>query len=262
MDDAKKAGREFEKLVNILDTLRSRDGCPWDREQDERSITNFFLEEVYEAVDAIISHDAKGLSEELGDVLMEVVFLSQIFKEKKEFSISDVLEKINNKMIQRHPHVFGQKRISNSARVLDEWNKQKKKEKGRDSFFDGMVSFAPALLNSFQIGLRVSSVGFDWEQMSDVLKKVKEELSEMENAYRSKNIDEVHREIGDVLFSFANLSRHLNVNPEIALKKANERFMKRFHYVEEELEKDGKDLGEATLEEMEDLWEKAKTEVD
>lgn len=258
MKDAKKAGQSFEQLVDILDTLRGYQGCPWDREQDEVSITNFFLEEVYEAVDALISGDDQSLAEELGDVLMEVVFLARIFKEKKRFMISDVVEGVNQKMIRRHPHVFGQKPIKTSSKVLDEWNKQKKTEKKRGSFFEGMARHSPALLTSYQIGVRVSSVGFDWERVQDVIQKMREELGELEKAIRLKNQDDMLLEVGDVFFCLANLARHLGINPELALKQSNDKFIERFHLLEKELEKKGKKLGKVSLEEMDQIWNEIK----
>lgn len=261
MEDAEKAGKKFKQLIQILDSLRGKHGCPWDKEQDERSITNYFLEEVYEAVEALMSGNAQSLAEELGDVLMEVVFLARIFKEKEKFTISDVLEGINQKMIRRHPHVFGQKRIISSVKVLEEWNRKKRDEKKREFLFDGMGKHCPALFAAFQIGLRVSAYGFDWKQPLDALQKVKEEISELENVIEEKNGEGIIQEMGDILFSVANVSRLLWVNPEIALRQANEKFLKRFKYVEKKLKKEGKELGQATLEEMDEIWEESKEKI-
>jgi len=261
MKDTKNAGKKFEKLVEILDDLRSEEGCPWDREQDENSIANYFLEEVYEAVDAINAGDARSLAEELGDVLMEVVFLARIFKEKEKFSISDVLEGINQKMIRRHPHVFTQKRIRTSEKVIDEWCRQKKEEKARQSILNGMAKCSPSLMEAFQIGLRASSYGFDWNQPLDALKKTKEEISELEKAYEEKKEEEIFHEIGDILFSMANVSRLLEINPEIALRQANKKFIKRFKFIEKKLAEEKKELGEVGLEEMDKIWEESKRKV-
>jgi len=258
MEKTENAGKMFIQLVQILDTLRGEGGCPWDREQDEKSITNYFLEEVYEAVDAICAEDAVSLAEELGDVLMEVVFLSKIYEEKEKFSISDVLEGINQKMIRRHPHVFAQRSIETSKKVFDEWQRQKRTEKGRQSLFDGMAECFPSLLEAFQIGLRVSPCGFDWSQPLDALQKVKEEISELEDAIRARKEDEILHEIGDIFFSMANVSRHLGVNPEVALKHANKKFIRRFGFIEKRLKERGKELGHVTLEEMDEIWEEAK----
>lgn len=261
MEDAEKAGAKFQQLVHILDELRGEDGCPWDREQDEKSIANFFLEEVYEAVDAIHLGDAESLAEELGDVLMEVVFLARIFKEKDKFSISDALEGINQKMIERHPHVFSQKRIETSDEVIDEWCRKKKEEKKRQSVLDGMAVCLPALLEAFQIGLRVSQFGFDWAQPLDALQKIKEEISELEGALKKNKRDDVFKEIGDLFFAMVNVSRHLSVNPEVALREANKKFINRFRFIEERLQKERKELGQVTLEEMDKIWEDAKKKI-
>lgn len=258
MEDAKLAGQKFEQLVKILDTLRGKSGCPWDKEQDEQSISNYFLEEVYEALEAILSGDVPSVAEELGDVLMEVVFLARIYKEKKAFTMSDVVENINQKMIRRHPHVFGGKTITSSSEVLDVWNQGKRQEKKRQSLFDGIVKLAPALHSAYQIGLRVSSYGFDWENPTGALEKVKEEVSELESVMKIEAKEHIFQEIGDAFFALTNVSRKLGVNPEIALKKANEKFMLRFETLEKELAEKGKSLGEASLEEMDEIWEQIK----
>lgn len=255
-------GEKFDKLVEIMDTLRGENGCPWDREQDEDSIVNYFLEEVYEAVDAVAKKDTRSLKEELGDVLMEVVFLSRIFKEKGDFTIDDVLDGINQKMIRRHPHVFGPAQMDSSARVLEAWNRQKKSEKERISVLDGLAASLPSLLRAFQIGQRVSSHGFDWSQPVEVLKKVKEELSELEKALQTEDKEGISEEIGDLLFSLANLSRHLRVNPEIALRQTNHKFIKRFRYIEDRLKDQGRQLGQVSVEEMDEIWEESKAETD
>ena len=258
MNEFSKTKDTFEKLVEILDVLRSEKGCPWDKEQDEKTIVNYFLEEVYEAVDAVISGDPQSLKEELGDVLMEVVFLSRIFKEKNEFTIQDVLEGINQKMIRRHPHVFGTHPIDSSNEVINLWNRQKKNEKKRSYVLDGMASNLPSLLKAFQIGQRVSSYGFDWKQPLLALEKVKEELDELEKALQSDNKEEAAEEIGDLLFSLANVSRLLDVNPEIALRQTNDKFNRRFRFIEERLEEQGDELGKVSLDEMNILWEASK----
>jgi tetrapyrrole methylase family protein/MazG family protein len=258
MKEDRNAGKKFERLVEIMDKLRSEQGCPWDREQDEKSISNYFLEEVYEAIEAITSKDAEILTEELGDVLMEVVFLARIYKEKRKFTITDVLEGINQKMIRRHPHVFGQKHIKTSERVLVEWQRQKKEEKERQSVLDGMSNSTPSLLAAFQIGLNVSSYGFDWKKPREALQKVKEEISELERALEGKKEDYIFRELGDIFFSMVNVSRLLGVNPEIALRDTNRKFIRRFRFIEERLNAKGKELGQATLEEMDEIWEEAK----
>lgn len=258
-DDAMIAGEGFAQLVRIMDTLRGEKGCPWDRQQDERSIVNFFLEEAYELVDAIYANDKDAVSEELGDVLMELVFLARLFKEKQKLQMSQAVHGINQKMIRRHPHVFGKKSVNGTAEVIDSWNKQKHTEKKRESLFDGLSQSSPALLTAFQIGLRASMHGFDWAQAQEVLHKVKEEIQELEQAISEKKGEEVLAEIGDVFFALANLSRHLELNPELALKYANQRFISRFQYIEKKLEASGKTIDDATLEEMDQLWNESKS---
>lgn len=261
MNGAVNAGKKFQRLVQILDTLRSEKGCPWDREQDEKSIANYFLEEVYEALEAINRKDAKALAEELGDVLMEVVFLARIYKEKGSFAISGVLEGINQKMIRRHPHVFGKKHLESSKKVLDEWNRQKKEEKERRSLFNGRVKNLPSLLDAFQIGQKVSAYGFDWKNALEALQKVREEFSELEGALKEKREKEIVQEMGDILFSLANVSRLLGINPEIALKQTNEKFIERFKFIEKRLKESGGELAHTSLEEMDKIWEEAKEKI-
>ncbi len=261
MDDAEKAGRRFAELVRILDRLRGKDGCPWDRKQDEKSLVNYFLEESYEVVDSVFHEDPAAVAEELGDMLMEVVFLARLYMEKGDFHMADVVEGINRKMIRRHPHVFGERKMADADEVMAAWNKQKNSEKSRGSLYDGISPFTPALLSAFQIGLRASQYGFDWPDTGGVVEKIREESAELEEAVGEKGPQEIMEEMGDLLFALANLSRHLGVNPEIALQFANRKFMTRFRYLEEELRKQGRDIEQATLEEMEKLWNKAKEEL-
>lgn len=260
MEDKKKAGKQFTQLVGILDALREENGCPWDKIQNEKSILDYFLEEVYEAVDALERYDPQAFREELGDVLMEIVFFARLFKEKGQFSISDVLEGINQKMIRRHPHVFGSENVKDSLTVSEVWNRRKKTEKKRVSYFDGLPKNAPALLTAFQIGRLASVQGFDWTKPEDVLEKIKEEVYELEDVKKAGKKALITEEMGDILFSLANLSRHLGVNPEVALRKSNLKFLKRFKYIERELEKQGKKITDSSLEDMEFLWERSKKE--
>jgi len=261
MKQEEKSGGKFEQLVQIMETLRSDRGCPWDKEQDENSITNYFLEEVYEAVEAISAEDTKALAEELGDVLMEVVFLAQIYKEKRKFSIDEVLDGINQKMIRRHPHVFGPGRKETSREVVDEWIRGKQEEKERESLFDRFPNSTPSLLAAFQIGLLVSHYGFDWNQAQEALQKVKEEVAELEKVIDAQDKAELSREMGDIFFSLVNVSRLLSINPEIALRQANKKFIKRFKYIEKKLREKKKELGQASLEEMDKIWEEAKEKI-
>jgi len=258
MKERKNAGREFQRLVDILARLRGPDGCPWDREQDERSIANYFLEEVYEAVDALARRDRSALAEELGDVLMEVVFLSRIFEEKGAFTVSDALASINEKMVRRHPHVFGGKRIDSSRRVLDEWLKLKKAEKKRGSHFEGIPTVAPALLAAYQIAQRVSHFGFDWPSPAEALKKVREEVRELGETMKTRGRRRTEEEIGDCFFALANVARKLDINPETALRRSNDKFIRRFSRLEKALAARRRPLGEASLAEMDAVWEALK----
>jgi tetrapyrrole methylase family protein/MazG family protein len=260
MIDDKRIGQKFSRLVEILDILRGNEGCPWDKEQTEKTLANYFLEEVYEAIEAIQSQDYLSLAEELGDVMMELVFLTRIAKEKGHFTMGEVLDGINEKMIRRHPHVFGAKRLKGSTEVWEAWNKQKESEKERESIFDGITKSSPALLAAFQMGVRASSYGFDWHQSVDAFQKVKEEVAELEMAIRDRQGEQITDEIGDVLFSLANVSRHLGVNPEMALRKANKKFIRRFRFIEKKLKNEGKELNQASLDEMDRLWEESKKE--
>jgi MazG family protein len=260
MDDAEKAGKQFAELVRILDVLRGENGCPWDRQQDEKSLVNYFLEESYEVIDSIFNENPDSVAEELGDMLMEIVFLARLYKEKADFCMSDVVEGINRKMIRRHPHVFGEHTVADADEVTLSWNRQKNTEKSRDSLLDGISSCTPALLTAFQIGLRASLYGFDWPEAGAVFAKVKEEMLELEEAVGKKDLRGIMEEIGDLLFALANLSRHLGVNPEIALQFANRKFTTRFRFIERTLKDQGRDIEGASLEEMEELWQLAKKE--
>ena len=261
MNKAVQAGEKFAQLVRIMDELRSEQGCPWDKLQDEKSIVNYFLEEVYEVVEALFKNDHQSLKEELGDVLMEIVFLSRIFKEKGKFEIADVIEDINEKMIRRHPHVYGDRKYHAPEAVKKAWDKQKSLEKKSGSLFAGINSTTPALLTAFQIGLRASGYGFDWTQTQDVILKVKEEVLELENAIQHKKSSEILDEMGDVLFSLANVSRHIGINPEIALRSANKKFIARFQYIEEIIKEKDLNLDQVTLEEMDEFWNQAKAKI-
>jgi tetrapyrrole methylase family protein/MazG family protein len=252
------AGAKFQRLVDILAALRSPGGCPWDREQDEKSIAGYFLEEVYEAVDALYRKDAAALAEELGDVLMEVVFLTRIYEERGAFDAASALDGINAKMIRRHPHVFGGPPAENAARVLDAWVRQKKEEKKRSSPFEGVPESAPALLRAFEIGQRAAQDAFDWPAAADALAKVREELAEVEAALARGVRDEVEEEIGDALFALAQAARLAKANPEIALRRANSKFTARFEALRSAFASRGRELRDASPAEMDETWEQIK----
>jgi len=258
MNRAEKAGRELATLIGIIARLRGPGGCPWDRRQTVESLTDYLLEEVYEAVEACLSGDAGSAKEELGDVFMEIVLLCRLFEEKGYFSAADALERVNFKMIDRHPHVFAGRKVRGAEQVLKNWNKGKLKEKERNSVLDGLSGNMPALLEAFEIGRKVSVVGFDWRRPEGVLKKIGEELGELKAAMSEKNKRKISEEAGDLLFTAANAARHLGVNPEVVLRRANRRFSSRFRKVEQELAKRGKSAGKANIREMDRIWEKVK----
>ena len=258
MKSSRTAGQEFQKLVGIMGTLRSPGGCPWDRRQDVRSIVDYFLEESYEATEACLSGGPDAAAEELGDILMEVVFLARIFEERGRFSVTDALGRINRKMVDRHPHVFGGSRVTGAREVVDEWQRRKLREKDRASVLDGLGGNVPALLGAFQIGQRVSACGFDWPDVSGALEKVREEIGELEEAVRASKRKAVEEELGDLLFALCNVARHVKVNPEIALRRANRKFTGRFKKVEQKLRKKGRNPAASTLLEMDGIWENVK----
>ena len=252
------SGRKFEELVRILAVLRGNKGCPWDLAQDEHSIAGYFLEEVYEAVDAVDRGDDSGLAEELGDVLMEIVFLARIFEERGSFSIGDSLDLINRKMVRRHPHVFGGRSLASAAAVADEWQRLKADEGRGQGVFEGLSSTAPGLLAAFQIGQRVSGLGFDWKDAARAMEKVAEETAEVRQELRAGKRERLIDEIGDLLFAVANVARLAGVNPETALRRANRRFRERFRALEAVLKRRGKKPAQAGLEEMDRIWEEIK----
>lgn len=237
-----------------MEKLRAPDGCPWDRKQTEKTLIKYLLEETYEVIEAIEEGDYEKLKEELGDLLLQVIFLSQIAKEKGKFTAEDVAEAISDKLIFRHPHVFGQERFETPQEVLDHWDSFKKKEK--KSLLNGIPRSAPALLEAFAIGERVSRIGFDWDNAEEALEKVEEEIAELKRALREGKGKE--EEIGDILFSVANVARLYGINPEEALKLTNRKFRERFSKIEETAEKTGSELRDIPREEMEKLWEGAK----
>lgn len=258
MRKASEAGQLFLELVNIVDKLRSPEGCPWDRARTREDILNYFLEEVFEAVDALKADDANSTREELGDVLMEVVFLAKFYEESRKFSIADVLDRINRKMIERHPHVYRRNGKTWPEAVRENWQKSKLEEKNRLSILDGLPESAPALMSSFLLGERVSAHGFDWPEAAEALKKVKEEIKELEKSLKNRKKTEVAEELGDVLFSLGNVSRLLGYNPETVLRQANRKFEQRFRNLEKELRKKGKKVSDCTLQELDRLWESVK----
>ncbi|RPI54848.1 MAG: nucleoside triphosphate pyrophosphohydrolase [Acidobacteria bacterium] len=268
------AGEAFDRLVAVMETLRSPDGCPWDREQTLDSLTHFVLEEAHEVVDAIERGDMRALEEEIGDHIFEGVFLAQVAAERGLFRVDDSLRTVVAKLVRRHPHVFqedgrvhdaaSKERAPSAEAALDRWNALKAQERAgsgtRHTTLGGVPKSLPSLLRAYKIGKRVAGVGFDWEATRDVVAKIEEEVAELRDTLEKEpaNTARAEEEMGDLLFALANLSRKLGIEPEAALRKANDKFTKRFDRLEENFERTGRILGEATLEEMEGEWQKIK----
>jgi tetrapyrrole methylase family protein/MazG family protein len=255
-----KSHYSFEQLLDIMRKLRAPGGCPWDAEQTHESLTRYLLEETYEVIEAIDEKSPQHLTEELGDLLLQPIFHAAIAEESGAFTIDDVISTLCDKLIRRHPHVFGDLEIKDSSQQIENWEKIKQLEKGneRPSALSGVPDHLPALLKAHKIGEKASRVGFDWEHADQVFAKVMEELHEFEEAWAGGNPVRMEDELGDLLFAIANLGRFLSLNPEEALRKTITRFQKRFRYVEAELFRLGVPMQTASLEKMEQLWEQAK----
>lgn len=250
----------FEELVAIMRKLRAPGGCPWDAEQTHESLTRYLLEETYEVIEAIDEKSPQHLKEELGDLLLQPIFHAAIAEEAGDFTIDDVISTLCDKLIRRHPHVFGDLEIKDSEAQIENWESIKRQEKGdeRPSALSGVPDHLPALLKAHKISEKASRVGFDWEHADQVLAKVMEELHEFEEAWAGGDPTRMEDELGDLLFAIANLGRFLSLNPEEALRKTISRFQKRFSFVEAELLRQGVPMQNASFEEMDALWEKAK----
>lgn len=247
----------FGRLLDVLDTLREK--CPWDRKQTNESLRTNTIEEVYELCDALMKDQPQEICKELGDVIMHVVFYSRIAQEKELFDIADVLNKQCDKLIFRHPHVYGDAVAESAGDVLKSWEQIKLKEKdGNKSVLSGVPSALPSLIKSYRVQEKAANVGFDWEKKEDVWKKVKEEIAEFEAEVGNMDKEKATSEFGDVIFSLVNAARLYHINPDNALERTNQKFIRRFNYVEEHSIKAGKNLNEMTLEEMDLLWEEAK----
>ncbi len=250
---------KFQKLVEIMEKLRSEEGCPWDRVQTHDTLKRYLLEETYELIEAIEKKDYRGIKEELGDLLLQVVFHSKIAKDEGYFDINDVIDSISRKMINRHPHVFGNASFNTPEEVLTQWDERKKEEgKLQSSILEGIPQALPALLKAYKIQSRVAKVGFDWENLEGVLSKIEEEIEELKVALKLNSKEKIEEEIGDILFSIVNLARFLKIDPETALRKTNQKFEERFKKLEELAIKQGKSLKDMSLDEMDNLWEKIK----
>ncbi len=247
--------KAFDQLLTIMDKLR--DECPWDRKQTMESLRHLTIEETYELGDAILDNDLEEVKNELGDVLLHLVFYAKIGSETNDFDIADVCNAICKKLIDRHPHIYGDVEVADEEEVKRNWENLKLKE-GRSSVLEGVPKSLPALVKANRIQDKVAGVGFDWEEPQQVFEKVKEELDELQQEVTAANKDKIEAEFGDVLFSMINYARFLNVNPENALERTNKKFIKRFQYIEGKAREVGKSLKEMTLAEMDIFWEEAK----
>jgi MazG family protein len=251
----------FEDLVQLMDRLRDPGGCPWDREQTLESLKTYLLEETYEVLDALESGDAAAHREELGDLLLQVVFQSKLRTETGEFTIDDVIRGIHDKLVRRHPHVFKDATASSAEEVLDQWERIKAREKegtSRPSVLDHVPAQLPALLQSLRLTEKAARIGFDWTAEADLFAKVDEEWQELRHEVEAGDRDRMAEELGDLLFTLANLARRHALDPEQALRGANRKFMTRFRYIEEQLARQGRRPEDATLGEMDALWDEAK----
>jgi MazG family protein len=256
--------KALDRLMDIIDTLRGPGGCPWDMEQDHKSIMKCLIEETYELADAIEKDNADDLKEELGDVFMQVVFHSAIAKENNVFTLDEVVNDLCDKLIYRHPHVFGDVKVNDAEEVLKNWERLKRKEntkKQRKSILSGIPNTLPALLNALKIQSVVSRVGFDWENPEGVIDKIKEEVLEVEEAMDGKNKDQMEDEIGDLFFSVVNLARLLKIDPEAALRRTNKKFAQRFFEIEKVAKERSIGLSEMPMNEKDRIWEDAKKKV-
>lgn len=263
--------KSFDELVAVMARLRAPGGCPWDFEQTYASLSQYLLEEAYETFDAIQHADETGdtteLKEELGDLLLQVVFHSTIGKERGDFNIDEVCAGVTQKLVLRHPHVFGDTKLARAQDVLDNWDKLKaderaasgKKDKTSESILDDVPVHFPGLLEALKVTKRAAKVGFDWQNPDEVFAKIDEEIGELRSAQEDGDADHVEDEIGDLLFAVVNLARKLDVEPETALKRTNRKFRQRFRYIEDQLKGRDKKLEESSLEEMDALWNEAKT---
>ncbi|MEO9965730.1 MAG: nucleoside triphosphate pyrophosphohydrolase [Reichenbachiella sp.] len=247
----------FDRLLTVMDELR--ENCPWDMKQTLQSIRHLTIEETYELSDAILENDLEEVRKEIGDIMLHMVFYSRIASETNHFDVADVLNGICEKLIHRHPHIYGDTEVKDEKEVKENWEKLKLKEKGNVSVLGGVPKSLPAMVKAMRIQEKARGVGFDWDNQNQVWDKVHEELDEFKAEVEKGDEEKARDEFGDLLFSLVNYSRFVNIDPEEALERTNKKFIKRFQYLETESKKDGKTLGEMTLEEMDKYWEKAKT---
>jgi MazG family protein len=252
-----KTGEHFMRLVNIMNELREK--CPWDRKQTIQTLRSMTIEEMYELADGIIEEDWQNIKEELGDLLLHIVFYAKIAREQSQFTLDDVIDTICDKLIIRHPHIYGDVKVSDEEDVKKNWEAIKIKE-GKTSVMDGVPESLPAIVKATRIQEKAKQVGFEWSDKEDVWKKVEEELNELHEEVRNENTQAIEEEFGDVLFSIVNYARFLHVDAETALEKVNKKFLYRFKKMEASAKTEGKHLSEMTLEEMDAIWNKIKKE--
>jgi tetrapyrrole methylase family protein/MazG family protein len=254
---------KFQDLVDIVAKLRGPAGCPWDKEQTRETLKPFLIEEFYELIDALNEGDTAGIKEELGDLLFQIVLQSQLAEEEGKFNIHDVVHGIAQKMIKRHPHVFGDKELKTSEDVKGWWEEHKKREgKGHASAIGGVPTSLPALLRAQKLQRKATKIGFDWEKVEDVFAKLDEEIKELKEALNKKRRREIEEELGDIFFVMVRIANFVDVNPEDALIKTINKFINRFKHIEEEALREGKKLSSMTLAEMDVLWNRAKRELE
>tara|TARA_R110000787_G_scaffold271939_6_gene379265 strand:+ start:13335 stop:14114 length:780 start_codon:yes stop_codon:yes gene_type:complete len=255
MNSRKQQLEAFDRLLDIMDELREK--CPWDKKQTLESLRHLTIEETYELADAILENDLEEIKKELGDVLLHIVFYAKIGSEKKAFDIADVANSISDKLIDRHPHIYGDVIVKNEKEVQQNWEKLKLKE-GKESVLEGVPKNLPALVKANRIQDKVAGIGFDWEEPQQVWEKVQEELTELNEEIKKGNKENIESEFGDVLFSMINYARFIDVNPENALEKTNKKFINRFQYLEKAAKKEGKKLADMSLAEMDVFWNESK----
>ncbi|MDD4528749.1 MAG: nucleoside triphosphate pyrophosphohydrolase [Bacteroidales bacterium] len=252
-----KTLESFDKLLTIMDELREK--CPWDRKQTFETLRHLTIEETYELADAIIENDDSEIKKEIGDLLLHIVFYAKIGSEKGSFDIKDVVDSLNEKLIRRHPHIYGEVRADNAQQVMENWEQIKLKENnGTKSTLSGVPKTLPALVKAYRIQDKARGVGFDWDNIEQVWEKVEQEIEELKVELKAGNKKKTEQEFGDVLFSLINYSRFIDVNPETALERTNKKFIQRFQYIEQEVKKQNKDMREMTLEELDKIWNEAK----
>ncbi len=254
----KHDSKSFSRLVSLMKKLRSKSGCPWDSAQTHRSLLPYLIEEAYEVLDSVEKKDDSKLKEELGDLLLQIIFHAEIAREAKKFDIYEVVDGLSAKLVQRHPHVFKKRRKLSPDQVLRNWEHIKLATSDQKSVLSGIPSGLPALLKAFRVGEKVGRYGFDWQRKEDIFPKLKEELDEFKQAYSARNRREIEEELGDIFFTLVNLSRHLKINPELALRRTVEKFIRRFNYMEKELSRKNKSLRRTSLKKLDYLWEKSK----